>query len=116
MKPSCAHITGLVVLALLAGYSSAQKARPELPVQLTEEPDHHEEMLRLFREIEVKLIAIDTRLGDAGAGEPRNGDRKTGVSDSLSSARADAQWVVTAIDRIFELRRVHDGSCKGAST
>jgi len=67
--------------------------------------DPHEEMQKLFGQVELRLREIDRLLSDAAAGSPRARAQagSAGMGELLVKSRDRAQQVVEDFDRILEL-------------
>jgi len=83
--------------------------KPQLPFEMNED---QEELLRLFHEVERKLVAIDEKLMAAGAGEaPLEEVEDSGLEKLLRSTSSDSQNVVENLDKILEIAERMGGTC-----
>ena len=98
----------LTLFACLALGASlpAQEAEDEplLSERVMAENDMMKELERLFHEVETKLIEIDVRLADAGAGETSlEGFEGAGIEKLLRDSQEKSQQVMEGIEKILQV-------------
>ncbi len=75
-----------------------------------------QEIVDLVHAVERRLVAIDRRLGDAGAGvAPLEQAQESGLDDLLRRAAQDSQQTVQDIDRILDLAAQLDANQQSGS-
>ena len=83
---------------------------PPAPEMLPQSDDMQEEIAKLFQQVELNLMRIDTMLNDAGAGDILLEDvADAGLDDLLRETKSSSQSVVSDIDRILEIAQQQGG-------
>ena len=104
----------LLVLPLRLDDPAKPQGKPTLPIPVVGigggEGDPHEEMAKLFGQIERDLREIDKLLTDASGGgtttseaEARAAKAIAGIDELLTNSEQRSRAVVDGIDRLFEL-------------
>lgn len=109
MRSKSILLTGI----LLACAASAQEGAPPMPPApgAPEAGNPQQEMMELFRKIELRLREIDDHLYDASAGErPAASEEESGIGDLIRSSVEKSEENLTDIDRILEIAQQSGGT------